>query len=86
MIVHISCLLWNSTRSSRRDAGEQTGDEGTRVDRKGLDGGRDRDGGSEAGKEEGSEAERTNEEAKEGESEEGRRNEERVGPSNEAEE
>ena len=43
MIVHrISCLLWNSTRSSRRDAGERTGDGGSRDDGKGLDSGRDR--------------------------------------------
>ena len=44
MVVHISCLLWNSTRSSCRDAGKRTRDEGGRVDRKGLDDGRERDG------------------------------------------
>ena len=43
-------------------------------------------GGSEAGKEGGSEAEKIQEEGKEGESEAGRRKEEKVGPSNAAEE
>ena len=36
------------------------------VDRKGLNGGRGRDGGSEAGKQAGSETERTKQEGKEG--------------------
>ena len=32
MIVHrMSCMLWNSTRSSRQDAGGRTGDGGRRV-------------------------------------------------------
>ena len=74
MIVRrISCLLWNWTRSSSWDAGGPTGDGGRRVDSKGLDCGRDRDGGSEAGKERGSAAKRTKEEGKEGGSEVGRR-------------
>ena len=59
-------------------------DRGRRVDRKGLDGGRDRDGGNEAGNEGESEAESTKEEWKEGGSEAGRRKEQRFGPSNEA--
>ena len=61
-------------------------DRGRRVDRKGLDGGRDRDGGNEAGNEGESEAESTKEEWKEGGSEAGRRNEEKVRHSYEAEE
>ena len=86
MTVYISCLLWNSTRSSRRDAGGRTGDGWRRVDRKGLNGERGRNGGSEPGKEGGSEPDRAKEEGKEGGSEAGRRKEERVGPSNEDEE
>ena len=57
MIVHVSYLLRKSTRSSHRDAAGRTGDGGSRVDRKGLDGGRDRNGASEAGKEGGLETE-----------------------------
>ena len=56
------------------------------VDREGLDSGRGRDGESEAGKEEGSETEWTKEKGKEGGSETGQKKEERVGPSNVAEE
>ena len=72
------CTTWTATW--------WTGDGGRRVDRKGLDGGKNRDGRSEAGKEERSETERTKEEGKEGGREAGLRKEERVGPSNEAEE
>ena len=79
MTLHISCLLWNSTRSSRRDIEGWTEGGERRIDREGLDGGRDRDGGSEAGTEGGFETEWT-EEGREA----GRRKEERVGPSNEA--
>ena len=83
-----SCQLLDlySTRSSHGDAGGRTGNRGRKVDRKGLDGGRNRDGGSEAGKEGGSETDRTKEKGKEGGREAGRKKEERVGPSNEAEE
>ena len=57
-------MLW-TTRSSRRDAGRRAGDGSRRIGRKGLDGGRDWDGGSEAKKEGVSETERTEEEGKE---------------------
>ena len=37
MMVHISCLLWNSTRSSCRDAGGRIGDGGRRIGETGME-------------------------------------------------
>ena len=69
IIKYFGWFRCNLTRSSRRDAGGRTGDGGRRVNSKRLDGGKDRDGGSEAGKEGRSETERTKEEREEGKEE-----------------
>ena len=79
MIVHISCLLWKSTRSSRRDAGGRTGDGGRRVGDIGME--EVRQGRKEEARQSG-----RLEGGKEGGRETGRSKEERVRPSNEAEE